>query len=175
MLKNLSYKQKNKLLLVAGTLLVMGTYVFGIKKTLITYNDYKSNMEKLTLAENAPVMLQKVKEELDQMNAKLGQNDSRSKSEVLIEFVTRYCEENGAVLKEFPKVAESMKDDLLIESNVFTVAGDFNTLLSLIYQLEQKVNVGKVVSVNYQVQKDLKTKEPILIAKVFVQNIKKNS
>ena len=55
------------------------------------------------------------------------------------------------------------------------IGGNFSTLINLVYLLEQKYNLGKIASVNYQLKKDFKTKEMQLTATIFLQNIKKKN
>ena len=175
MLNNLTYKKKNLLLIISILLAVFIVYVFGIKKTINAYSVYSDAKNKMELAANAPVMAAQLEKELMQMDEKIGNHNTREQntSEALLGLITTYCQNNHAVLREFPKTTVAPEGDMLIETNQFMVGGDFSTLINLVYILEQKNKLGKVASVNYQLKKDFKTKEMLLTATVFLQNIKK--
>lgn len=175
MFKNLTYKKKNKLLVLGALLLIAIIYLFGIKKTILAYQNYSQNDEQLTYAANAPTMLMQIEKEILNINSKIGTKKSgeQNNSEKLIELVTHYCKTNNVVLREFPKLESAEQGDLVIETNRFTVAGNFISLLKLVYNLEQQNKLGKIASVNYKTQKDFKTKEMILTATIYLQNIKK--
>jgi len=175
MLDTISYQKKNKLLLIVIGLAVVLIYFLSIKKTITTYLSYSENFKQLELASNAPLMAGQMDKELLEINSKLGsQNvDGPNYSEKLLELVTRYCQDNNIVLREFPEINTAEKDDLLIETNRFTISGNYSALLKLVYILEQKNKLGKIAAVNYKTQKDFKTKETVLTATVYLQNIKK--
>lgn len=175
MFKNLTYKKKNQLLMVAMLVVLFLVYSFAIKKTLNIYNTYSVAEEKIALAANAPVMAAHLEKELMQMDIRLGNEKTKKQNtaDALLELTTHYCQNNHAVLREFPKTTVSDQGDLLIETNQFVVEGDFSTLINLVYVLEQKIKLGKVASVKYQLKKDFKTKEMVLTAAIFIQNVKK--
>jgi len=175
MLNHISYKQKNKLLAVLAIFMAILIYWFGIKKTINAYTQYRKNNEQMVLVSNAPTSVLQLKQELMEINSKLGNQNinGQNNTNKLIELVTNYCKDNNVVLMEFPQAETKQKDDLLIETNKFTVGGKFISLLQLVYILEQKNHLGKIASVYYKTVKNYKTKELTLTSKVYLQNIKK--
>jgi hypothetical protein len=175
MLEQLTYKKKNKLLILVAVLLFFIVYGFGIKKTIVAYRNYTDAEKQIQLGANAPVMAAELENQLMQMDAKIGtQNKTGQNTEQeLLEVLTNYCQTNHAVLREFPESTTAAEDKLLVETNLFVVAGNFSTLINLVYLLEQKAKLGKVGSVHYQLKKDIKSKEMVLTATIYLQNIKK--
>lgn len=175
MFENLTYKRKNLLLGITAILLLFVVYSMGISKTLKAYHEYSESENKMKVAENAPQMAAQLEKELMLMNAKLGNQSTsgQNTAETLLSLITNYCQNNHAVLREFPQTTTANQGDMIIETNQFVVGGSFSTILKLVYILEQKNKVGKVASVKYQLKKDFKTKEMLLTASVFIQNIKK--
>jgi hypothetical protein len=175
--KSLTYKTKNKLLIVVFFLLAFTAYHLAIKRTFIAYHVYTNAKEKVLLASNAPIMAARLQKELLQMDAKIGSKNKNGEDyeQELLEVITNYCQKNGAVLREFPRNVTSDKGDLQIETNLFVVQGDFSTLLNLVYLLEQEKNIGRVASVLYQLQKDVRSKEMALTATIYLQNVKKKN
>ena len=175
MLENLTYKKKNLLLGITAILLLFVVYSFGISKTIKAYQEYSESESKMKIAENAPQMAAQLEKELMIMDIKLGSQNTigQDTAETLLSLITNYCQHNHAVLREFPQTSTANQGDMVIETNQFVVGGNFSTILKLVYILEQKNKIGKVASVKYQLKKDFKTKEMLLTASVFIQNIKK--
>jgi hypothetical protein len=176
MLKNLSYKKKNKILLFAGAILLLIIYNMSIKKTIALYSNNKQMKQKLEMAATAPMMANKLEKQLSQMERKIGKQNKtgQDQAQALLELVTNYCQDNKIVLREFPEPVSVIKGDLLISTTPFVVEGDFASLLKLVYLLEQKANLGKIASVHYMTKKDMRTKEFALTATIYIQNVKKN-
>jgi hypothetical protein len=171
----LTYKTKNQLLIAGIAILAMLIYLFAIKKTIRVYTQYSNAKNKIEQASNIPFMITKLEKELRKIDEKIGsQNYTGINTEQnLLEVITIYCQKNHAVLREFPQATASLQGNLLVETNVFIVEGNFNTLLNLVYLLEQKSKLGKVASVHYQFKKDIKTRDIVLTATIYIQNIKK--
>lgn len=177
MLESLTYKKKNQLLIVIAIFLGLLIYFVSIKRTISAFKDYSKNIKLYETASNSPVLLKQLHSEVDDINAKLRAQNSVGEqySEKLIELITNYCQSTNSILKEFPKTEIAQKDDLVIETNKFTLAGDYITLLKFVYLLEQKNRLGKIVSVNYSIKKDYKSNGKILTVTIYLQNIKKKS
>jgi len=111
------------------------------------------------------------------MDEKIGDNNLKGQNtaQTLLELVTNYCKNNHAVLREFPETNTNNQEGLMIETNRFVVEGNFSALLNLVYLLEQKNKLGKISSAVYQVKKDFKTKNKMLIVTIYLQNVKKQS
>ncbi|MBN8696059.1 MAG: hypothetical protein J0L87_05980 [Bacteroidetes bacterium] len=177
MYKQITFKIKNKLLVFISVLFFIIIYFVSIKRTISAYNEYEKNVERFEIASNAPLVVSQLQTELDEINSKLVFQNSEGdhKSEKLIELITNYCQNSDAILKEFPETEIAQKDDLLIETNKFTLAGDFITLLKFVYLLEQKNRLGKITSVNYLTKKDFKSNRNALTVTIYLQNIKKQN
>ncbi|MBI4946046.1 MAG: hypothetical protein HY840_06560 [Bacteroidetes bacterium] len=175
MFKNLSYKNKNKLLLAGVVLLVFIAYSFVIKDTLVLYGDCADMTSKLEMASDAPVKAAMVQKKIDEMNGLLGTHKEQGDEvqQDLLGTVTGFCQKNNILLKEFPKAIVNTEKDFTVETNIFTVEGSFAKLLDLVYLLEQKSRIGKVASVRFLTRVDIKTKTLFLTAKVYFQNARK--
>lgn len=177
MFANLSYKKKNLLLVIASVVVLLMIYSFAIKRTISAYTQFSENKEKMEQAANAPMMAEQLEKELIRMETKIGNHNTKNTNidEALLSLLTDYCQSNQAVLREFPQTTYTQDGELEIETNQFMIGGNFSTLIKLVYLLEQKYNLGKIVAVNYQLKKDFKTKEMQLTSTVFLQNIKKKN
>jgi len=176
MLKNLSYKKKNKLLLAAIILALLFVYSFTIKKTILLISEVNDTGMKAEKAKDAPARSALLKKEINRIDSRIGSQSGRvdEAQESLLELVTGYCRANNAVLREFPEATEARKGSFIIATNRFEVEGNFSVLLALVYMLEQQHGPGKVASVVYALKKNTKTKDMALTATIYLQNIKKN-
>lgn len=177
MFKELTYKKKNRWLVVGAILLAMIVYslFLFIKRTAMSISECKELEKRTALAANAPMQIEKIQSELMTLNSVIG-SDQRSESparEELLGLLTDYCQRSGVVLREFPQTVIKQDKDLLVETNIFTIEGQYTKLLKLVYELEQKKKIGKVSSVTYQAKKDNTTKRLVLTATIYLQNIKK--
>jgi hypothetical protein len=175
MFKQISYKKKNKMLiavLIIGGLLI---YSFAIKKTIALVNEVQANSDKINSAKNAPARSQALKKEIEKIDTKIGAFNKVQENEQqsLLELITDYSHTKGTVLREFPEVTRENNGSFIVETNRFVVEGNFQSLLDLVYLLEQNKVPGKIASVDYVLKKDLKTKEMALTATIYLQNIKK--
>jgi hypothetical protein len=170
--KNLTYKQKNRFLLIGIVLLAFISYRMAFRNTINVCSGINSLEEQLKLADHAPQKVAGLQARLAGMDQVLGRSQSES---TLLGVVTDYCQKNNVALREFPKTIEKTQGEYQVETNFFVIEGGFIKLLELLYLLEQKNRVGKVASVNFSTKKDYKTKALNLTAIIYVQNVKKAS
>lgn len=176
MFKNLTYKKKNQLFIIVSLSTVYLIYVFAVKKTIASYSEYIKAESQIELAANAPVMAAQLEKQLLQMDSKIGKQNINGENteQALLELITNYCQNNHAILREFPETTVAKQGDLFIETNLFVVEGEFTSLVNLVYILEQKNKLGKIASVRYQLKKDFKTKDMALTAAIYLQNVKQH-
>jgi hypothetical protein len=172
-MKSISYKKKYNYLLIAIPLCALIIYTLAVKKTIILMNGVSDMQQKIELAKDAPQRSEELKAEIDNMDQWIGQKNDKNKPHSLLEIVTDYCKTTGSILREFPEEIETVKGNYIVRTNRLIIEGDFSQLLSLVYTLEQKVNIGKVSSVNYSSRKEPRTKQMTLTATIYLQNITK--
>ena len=175
MFKNLTYKKKNQFLLIGSVLFFFIAYYLALGKTVSLYRDCSSMKEQLTSLADAPGRSAALRKELADMDQKLGgrQLSDTNTQQVLLNVITNYCQSNKTILREFPKAISKRENDYMVETNFFTVEGNFVKLLNLVYLLEQKERIGRLASVLFQAKEDVRTKILSLTATIYVQNVKK--
>jgi hypothetical protein len=171
--RNLTYKKKNQLLIAVSILVLILVYQLGIKRTIAAWQAHASASDKMMLLENAPAKIRTSKNELAKINERIGNssNKATTPSAELLDLLSSYCEENLTILREFPEQSSVVQGDFSIVTNHFVMEGKYASLVKLVYLLEQKSQVGNVVSVTYQLKKDHKSRKMILVAEIFLQNI----
>ena len=174
-LKNLSYRNRLRLLLPALVLGGLLIYYMAVKKTILLIRECREVRANLTQAGDAPrrsASLNLEIKELKQFFRSDADNQQMLRHE-LLEFVTIYCQQNHLILREFPRPMEFKKDNLIIETNLIVVEGGFIKLLDMAYQIEQKKKIGKLSSICFQSRPDLRTQGLALSATLYIQSIKK--
>ena len=175
-LKKLSYKQKNRLLIALAAVFLFMTYFLGIKKTFSKYRECKELENKVQLAVNAPAELTEVEKKYNAMEKSMESFAAEiNVQQSLLGVVSKYCNENGLVVKDFIQPVMSSEKDVTIETNSFVVEGPFARMLRLVYNLEQINRLGRIASVNFSLKRDYAAKSNNLTATIYIQNIKNNS
>ena len=175
MFKNASYKQKNLLLLAGSLLFLMLAYRLSLSKTVGLFREINMLEEQLNQLDQAPQQLADLNATLSELERYFTSDNGEdgNREHQLLETVSSYCAGNGIVLREFPQPIRTESQDYVIETNILLVEGIYKKLLYLVYELEQKHTFGKIASLQFETKKELKTGQKKLMARVFIQNIKK--
>jgi hypothetical protein len=124
---------------------------------------------------DAPVEIQELKTKLMKIEQLIGDSTQTSEEDVhqlLLESVTHYCQQKGIILNDFPKPFEKSENGFTTHTAKVTVEGDFINLLKLVYYLEKNYQVGKVVAVDFEATKNLRTRKRELHSTIYLQNVK---
>ena len=177
MFSNLTYKKKNRFLLIGVISFLFISYYLSFGKTISLYRENSGMKEQLAGIADASVKADALQKKITELNRMLGgkQLTDTNAQQALLNVITVYCRDNKTVLREFPKAILKEKNDFIVETNFFTVEGDFVKLLSLVYLLEQKERIGRIASVIFQSKRDVRTKALSLSSTIYVQNVKKTA
>ena len=146
---SLTFKQKNKFLLVAVMVLAYLMYAFAISNTLDAREACALQQSQIDSVKHAPAKLKALKSELALFASLTGdQSDTADDMhEHLLNFVSVYCNAHGIQLREFVQPVRFSQKEWLVETHPFTVDGSFTQIVQLIDALE-RFDSGRVVSVN---------------------------
>lgn len=170
-MKKFSWKQKNKLLLGGSIVLLWAVYSFAISNTLQTRKECNHLQLQLDSASDAPVRFAKLTTEFQKLETITNTSDtSNTLHERLLDIVTKYCQQNNLVLRDFASPVCYKQQEWLVETHPVIVEGAYVNLLKLVHKLEQE-KTGKIVSVDFQSKRDNKTQALSLTATIYVQNI----
>jgi len=157
-------------------ILLAVSYNFAFKKTIDMKNECIQIEGQIQTANDAPLKIQELKKEKEQIDRLIGkENNNKELQQSLLGIITRYCKDNSLILDDFPKPELSKSGGVTLETNTFIIEGAFNKLLQLEYLFEQKLKIGKIVSVHYKVKRNYDAKKFTLTVTMFIQNIKSES
>ncbi|MDQ3191763.1 MAG: hypothetical protein M3Q58_09225 [Bacteroidota bacterium] len=175
MLKQLTYKKRNLLLISGMVLFSIVIYISPIKKTIDLHTQCNELEEKLLLANNSSSQLSLLQKQLHEVEDIFGDKGEtyNNYQQNLLEIISNYCSLNNVILREFPTPIILNEQEFSVETNVVVVDGSFSNILNLIYLLEQKKKTGKISSLQFNSKKNFKTKQLGLSASLYIQNVKK--
>jgi hypothetical protein len=173
-IKNLSWKQKNRLLLIGLLIGCWIIYSFAIANTLAAKSACEQIQLQLDSSAGAPEQIEQLTAELLRLNAFTGSaekvNTDSAVHEQILDLLTEYCQANHLELREFLLPITYRQQEWLVETHPFTVEGNFNAIVQLLDYLRMHVP-GKVVSADIHSKKDNKTKTTSLLVTIYVQSI----
>ncbi len=145
---------------------------FAIIPTFHLKNDVENTSTQLNSIEDAPMKLQMIQRRIQDIEKQIGDvSGMDANGNYLIDDVGSFCKKHGLVLSEIPEKHTSVKDQYQIVTYKIKVRGTFIPLMKLLHQLEQNASSGKVRSVEFVSEFDLKKKRKYLEAIFYIQSI----
>lgn len=166
--------RKNKnILLVAGFLLgLFCCYQFAIAKSFTLKNEYDELKQEAIISQDLPhrfKLLNRRKSYYDSILTKYQLNES-SVQHNLLETINAFAEKNNLQLVDFKEPHSYRQNDLLLKTYRFTLEGDYNAILQLIYNLEQKRKFGEIINLHFEKKENYRTGEFYLQASVLLRS-----
>src|SRR5574337_650263 len=133
-MKKLSSKQKNRLLIPAGFILLWLIYSFAISNTLDMRATCSTLEAQLDSAAGAPARLVSLQADLGQMELLTGDSSASAHGihEKLLGIVTNYCQQHDLILRDFAQPIRYRQDEWLVETHPIRVEGNYTALLQLV-------------------------------------------
>lgn len=175
MFKNLSYRQKLKVLGIASVPMLLLTYQLAIKNTLNEWrktSSFASTAAKSGTEENIIIEMNRHKTEITRLENQYS-IDSTLRDQQLLLALDSCCNRLMLTLKEYKPVNNFSRSNL-IWTRLFTVEGGFTNILHLLYYFEQTHQLCRVSSVQYKSYVDT-DKSLKLSCTIYVQNFIKNA
>ncbi len=169
----LKYKKWNQWI-VFGIPLLLLVLVFGVfSRTWEMYEENRTIRSKIEKGEGAPEQIGLLNNRLHHIKARFNAYslDSLKNREYLLLVVSSFCKKNNLILKEFPVIGVEEHRNIGLMTNTIVAEGDFKNLLKLLYELEQKVGVGRPSSVCFEKNYDFKRKKDVLQMTIYLQTI----
>jgi hypothetical protein len=173
MIRGLTWKRKNQLLLIGAVLLLWVVYNFALSRTLETRAACIVLQQRIDSAGTAPDQLAALKREFANFQTETGVEDTSDElHEYLLGIVTTYCAANNLVLRNFTQPIHLRQQEWKIDDHPLTIQGSFIGLLKLLHHLEQEPR-SSVISSEFRSRRDPKTQELSLSLVLYIQTIQK--
>ncbi len=174
MFNNLTYKKKVLYLIAGFVLLLILSYSLSIRRTVTLSKICNKLEEQKESLQNAPSKIREIGQELNNINTLIGKDMhiNMDVQSAILEKTGHFCQQHQLTLNNFPKTHYYKDKDYLIMTNKLVVEGEFIKILKLIYLFEQKFQLGKIISIQFDKERDRKTKRMKLYGSLFIQNVK---
>ena len=171
----MNLKQKNSVLLLGFLLLVWIAYLFSFSKTIDVNKRHTVLKQQDDLFVSASQNLNNLKQQDIYYNSLLKKYQISTESlfqNSLLNTLNLYSSKNKLKIIEFKDPHRfKLSNNAIQETYTFTVESDFNSIVKLIYSLEQHYKFGKIITVNFEKKKNYKTLRNYLHCTIFLQKI----
>lgn len=170
MIEKLSYNQK-------CYLLICGLFLFFIIGYKISFSDTFTIKQEITLKEEKLKWLKEKQEEIPVLTAKMkeferaySKGDSTAVRDKLTAYISEFAEKNNCLVTEIPVNSFFKNKNINVQTNIFTIKGNFSSLLSLLHKLEFDYKyVSKVMSAKFFTVRDQELKKRNLYLTLVTQ------
>jgi hypothetical protein len=176
MLQKFNYKQKCYLLFTGLILFLFFGYQFSFSDTFKMIGEIKEKREKLEWLKEKEKELPALRRKMQEFEKAYSKNDSSSVRDKLTAYISDFAEKHSCLVTEIPLNSSFKNDKLKVQTNTFTVRGNFYNLLSLLYKLENDQKyLSKIVSARYFAIKDPQTKRKNLYLTMITQSFEQKN
>jgi hypothetical protein len=176
MLEKLDYK-KRCLILFGGFLLFLYVgYQFSFSDTFTIAGEIKEKEQKLTWLKEKEKELPLLKAKMNEFEKAYSKKDSIAVRDKLTAYISDFAEEHSCLVTEIPVNSSFKNDDLKIQTNSFTIRGDFKNLVTLLSKLEAEYKyAAKIMSTRFFSVKDMQTKRKNLYLTIVTQSFEQKN
>lgn len=152
------------LFLVAG-------YKFSFSDTFAVKGDIEEKEKKLTWLKEKENELPVLKAKMAEFERAYSKNDSIAVRDKLTAYISDFADKNNCLVTEIPLNSSFKNDNLKVQTNTFTVRGNFHNLVILLHKLENEYKyVAKIMSAKFYTVKDFQNKKKNLYLTMITQS-----
>jgi len=171
MLSQLTYINKcYAIILIFVGFIVLG-YKLSFADTFVLISELSQKKTELETLQHQEKEIPEMKSALEELNKFNNTNDTVSPRDKLTHFISNFSENNSCIVTEIPNQSIYKDKDLIIETNVFIIKGNFHNLIKLLNELEIKFrHIAKIMSGKFYISRDLTNKKTNLYLNVVAQS-----
>lgn len=165
-------RTRNILLVLGFLLCLVLSYQLAISKTFTLRKEYKQLSQQQTLFENTPKqisLLNKKQTYFDSILSKYQIKES-SLQNSLLKAINTFAEKNNISVTDFFEPHTINNSDLTINTFIFSLEGDYNSILKLIHKIEQESKFGEIINLHFEKKKNFRTGRNYLEARVLLKS-----
>jgi len=171
MLKNLTYKRKCLTLFIGMILFFFIGYKLSFSDTLDLIDQISEKQTKLEWFMQKEKELPVLKATLAELERVYSKNDSIAIRDKLTAYISSFADDHGCLVTDIPINSIFSNKDLTVQTNAFTIKGEFKELLKLLNGLERDFRyVAKIMSGRFYSTKDNSTRRVELFLTVITQS-----
>ncbi|MEP0262329.1 hypothetical protein [Dokdonia sp.] len=167
----MTIKQKNNVLGLGFAIVLIIGYFLSISPTLSIKKNYDNLKQQEQIYANIPLRLRVLKQKEKHYDSLLQhyQITETSLQNNLLKTIDRYAKDHPIKVVSFDEPHSITQKGKKTNSYAFTVSGDFNAILGLAYQLEQKSKFGMIASLQFEKLKNYRTSKESLEGQFVLQ------
>ena len=165
-------KKKYQLLCLGTILFFFIAWQLAFGKTWAAYQQTHQIQNKLVQAGNAWQEIEYYEQQLKKINK---QSSRIFTPELLFSEVTNFCQKKKLAIIQMPLSTKYIEQGIEVLHNPIQVKGSFKATVELLHELEQKQQLGNIVSVEFKTKRNIKSRQLELITTLYLQNIKTQS
>lgn len=171
--------KKNVILIVGLLVLFIGAYKFSFLKTIQTYNQFQtlnSQANKFNQSSNNIDYLRNQKKYYDSILIKHQLNSKTTFQNKLLMKLNEFSSNNNIKILKFQKPFKSNVDKSTTQETYhFLIEGSYTSIVSLIFTLEQKLKMGKIINASFVKKKNFKMSKEFLQCTIYLQKYANNN
>lgn len=174
-MNKLNYALRNKILLISILVISYLTFTQSILVSIDTFFKVKENTHFISSNSSIKkdiVRLSRQKSEkvssIDSTGATENYNDEP------LTLISQICESNKLLIWRMAPTVEHTQEDLIVQNRSYTINGSYKDLLFLIRHLELNLIRSKIVSINYQIDRNQRNSSPKLLCEIVFKKVVKN-
>lgn len=177
MFQQLTTKVRFYLFLVGILLGIILSYQLAIKKTVVLSAENKSQSLQLDSVKQGAIQINEIKAKLDKLRGQIGSQASSNMDvhQEILNTCSKFCAENNLLVREYPDKELIEIGSSKLEINKIVLEGSFHKALQLVFLCEKDKRLGRVVSVQFEKQKDVYAQKERLVTSIYLQNMQANS
>lgn len=169
----MDYKKKYRLLLGGAFLFLLLAYALAFGKTWAAYRATARLEQQLSNAGRAWQEIESYERELRQLDTE--PSGTPFSQNALFQRVADFCQEHRLAIQAMPESTVYREQDLQLLHNTIRVQGDFIAMVRLLYYLEQEQRLGRIVSVEFALERNYQRRAEELTAHLHLQNVQNHT
>lgn len=164
-----SFEKKNRALLVIIALIILVVYKKPISETLELVKIKNETRVKLLDIKNNDKRLRNLQNQLFQINQYLGiESSEKNIQQQFLNFF--YQNQTSLKIESITEPIIFNHPDFKINTYEINISGDFISSLQFVYFLETKFKLARVISISFEVKKEMNSQSDFLNTKLYIQN-----
>lgn len=172
----LTTKNKYYALIVSLILFLFAFYKFSLSETINLLNLTNKNEEKLSWLKSKEKQIPFIKANLTKYENAYSGNELIFVREKLTKYISDFANKNnGCIVVEIPVNNFINIENLIVETNAYTVKGNYHQLLKLLSEMELNFKyLAKIVNIRFFVSTDRNFNKKQLFITIITQTYRKN-
>ncbi|MCR8667498.1 hypothetical protein NO995_07390 [Aestuariibaculum sp. M13] len=165
-------KTKSIWLIVGFILTLVLAYKLAISKTIAIRQEFNSLKNTSVLLEDTPRQMQILKQKqvyFDSILSKYRLNKGSIQNN-LLQTINTYADSTDLKVINFIEPHTVPSNDLIINTYQFTLEGSYNSIIKLIYILEQETKFGEIINLHFEKKTNFKTSKQYLQAQILLKS-----